>query len=139
MRTEALRAAALLGGLFFAAACREEARPRIPPGRLARASGAAPRSVQALVPSECRAGEVFQKHDTGEAGLLVLGTGFHRGDTVFWNGKALRTAFVHSRLLAAAVPPGWLEAPGRVDITVEDTIDPSRSKLSAEFLIRSSP
>ena len=133
------RTFAMLAVLILLAACREETAPEIAPGRLTRAAGDSPRGVRALVPSECRAGEVFQKLDTGEAALLVLGTGFHRGDTVFWNGKALRTAFGHSRLLTAAVPPDRLESPGPVEIRVENTIDLSQPKLRAEFRIRSSP
>ena len=133
------RALAVLAVLIPLAACREEAPPQIAPGRLTRAAGDSTRSVRALAPSECRAGEVFQKLDTGEAALLVLGTGFRRGDTLFWNGRALRTAFGHSRLLTAAVPPELLATPGRVEIRVEDTIDPSQPKLRAEFAVRPSP
>ena len=140
MRTDAWRAAAAAGLLLmFAAGCREEAPPEIPAGRVARAGGEADRSLRALVPEECRAGEVFQRLESGEAALMILGTGLTRGDTVFWNGRALRTGFGHSRLLTAAVPPGLLETPGRVEVTVEDTIDPSRPKLRASFVIRPSP
>lgn len=137
--TEMRRAFAILAVLILLAACREETAPRIAPGRLTRAAGDSPRSLRALVPSECRAGEVFQKLDTGEAALLVLGTGFRRGDTLFWNGRALRTAFGHSRLLTAAVPPELLGTPGLVEIRVEDTIDPSQSQLRAEFLVWGQP
>ena len=134
MRTDASRAAALAACLLFAA-CREEPRPEIPTGRLARASGESARTLRALVPENCRTGEVFQVLDTGEANLLVLGTGFRRGDTVFWNGRPLRTAFGHSRLLSAAVPPELIRSPGRVEVTVEDTIDRTQPKLRAEFLV----
>jgi hypothetical protein len=137
VRTDASRAgvAGALAACLLLAACREETKPEIPTGRLARASGESRRTLRALVPEECRAGEVFQRLETGEASLLVLGTGLGRGDTVFWNGRPLRTAFGHSRLVSAAVPPELIRSPGRVVVTVEDTIDPSQPKLRAEFLV----
>ena len=137
--TEVRRASAVLGALMLLAACREQTPPEIAPGRLTRTAGDAPRSIRALVPPECRAGEVFQKLDTGEAALMLVGTGFRRGDTVFWNGHALRTAFGHSRLLTAAVPPDLLRPPGPAEIRVEDAIDRSQPSLRAEFLVRASP
>jgi hypothetical protein len=137
--TNTWREAAALAACLLLAGCRQESPPEIPTGRLARASGESPRTLRSLVPEECRVGEVFQKLENGEAGLLVLGTGLSRGDTVFWNGRALRTAFGHSRLVTAAVPPELLQSPGRVEVIVEDTIDPSHPKLRAEFLIRASP
>ncbi len=132
-------ASVALAGLLLLAACREEAPPEIPTGRLTRAAGRDARSLRALVPAECRAGEVFQSFETGESGLVVHGTGLTRGDTIFWNGHALRTGYGHSRLISAAVPPALLAKPGRVEVTVEDTVDPSRPKLRAEFLVRAPP
>lgn len=131
-------ASVALAGILLLTACREEA-PEIPTGRLTRAGGRDARSLRALVPAECRAGEVFQRFETGEGRLVVHGTGLTRGDTIFWNGHALRTGFGHSRLIEAAVPPALLAKPGRVEVTVEDTADPSRPKLRAEFLVRASP
>ena len=124
---------------MFAAGCREQAPREIPRGRLVRVGGQADRSLRALVPEECLAGVVFQRLESGEAALMILGTGLTRADTVFWNGQALRTGFGHSRLLTAAVPPVLLDTPGRVEVTVEDTIDPARPKLRASFVIRPSP
>jgi hypothetical protein len=129
---------ALSAFLLLVGGCRERALPEIPKGQVARAGGRPERSLTALLPEQSRAGEVFQRLETGEAGLVVLGTGLTRGDTVFWNGRALRTAFAHSRLLTAAVPPQWLEAPGPVEVSIEDALHPSRPKLRAEFFIRRS-
>ena len=141
MRIETWRspASVALAGILLLTACRKEAYPEIPKGQLTRAGGRGARSLRALVPAECRAGEVFQRFETGEAGLVVHGTGLTRGDTIFWNGHALRTGFGHSRIINAAVPPALLAKPGRVEVTVEDTSDPSRPKLRAEFLVRASP
>ena len=138
VRTETWRspASVALAGLLLLTACREEAHPEIPTGRLTRAGGRDARTLRALVPAECRAGEVFRRFETGESELVVHGTGLTRGDTISWNGHALRTGFGHSRLISAAVPPALLAKPGRVEVTVDDTADPSQPKLRAEFLVR---
>ena len=141
MRTDAWRAAAaaglvllLLPLLVLAAGCREQAPPEIPAGRLARVDARA-RSLRALVPDRCRAGVLFQPLPQGEAGLLVLGTGLKRSDTVLWNGHPLKTTFGLSRVLTAVVPRERLASPGQVEVTVENTLDRSSAKLSARFEI----
>ena len=137
MRTEfRLAASALVLVLVLGAACRDEALPRIPEGRLDRRPGGAARSVLALVPDQCRAGERFRPQPDGKAELVVVGTGLTRGDTVLWNGRPLRTNFGSSRALSAEVPPDLVRSPGEVDVTVEDALDPSRPKLRARFVVR---
>jgi hypothetical protein len=125
----------VVAGLLLLAGCREEALPRIPDGRLARVPGGAARSVRALVPDRCRAGEVFRIQPNGHAELVVVGTGLTRGDEIRWNGRALTTGFASSRALSVDVPPELLESPGEVDVTVEDTLDPARPKLRAHFVV----
>jgi hypothetical protein len=127
---------AALVGLLFVAACREEALPRVPEGRLVRGPGGSARSVRALVPEGCRAGEVFRRQPNGHAELVVAGTGLTRGDVILWNGRSLTTGFASSRALSVYVPPELLESPGEVDVTVEDTLDPTRPKLHARFVVR---
>jgi hypothetical protein len=133
VRTRHLWAAA---GLLVLAACREESLPAIPEGRLERGPGGSARSVRALVPADCRVGEVFRRQPNGQAELVVSGTGLTRGDTVLWNGRALKTNFASSRALSVDVPPSLLETPGEVDVVVEDTIDPAQAKLHARFVVR---
>jgi len=132
MRTRFTAAAALL----LLAACREEPPPRIPEGRLALREGGSARSVLALEPAQCRAGEVFRRQPNGLAELVVLGTGLTRGDAVFWNGTRLKTNYASSRALSADVPPALVDSPGEVDVTVEDLVDPARPKLRARFVVR---
>lgn len=127
--------AAACAGLLLFAACREQTAPDILTGRVTRADGEAVRALRALVPEECRAGEVFGRQPDGDAALVVLGTGLTRGDVVLWNGRPLKTTFGHSRLLTAAVPARLLESPGRVEVTVEDALDRSRATLRGSFLI----
>ena len=127
---------AALTALLLLAACREEAPPRIPAGRLLRSEGNAARSVRALVPKECRAGELFRKQPSGHAELLVVGTGLTRADAILWNGQPLKTSFGSSRALGADVPPELVASPGEVDVTVEDTLDSARPTLHARFVIR---
>jgi hypothetical protein len=92
--------------------------------------------VLALVPEHCRVGEVFRRQPNGQAELVVVGTGLTRGDTILWNGRALKTNFASSRGLSVDVPPALLGSPGEVDVTVEDTLDPTRPRLRARFVIR---
>ena len=132
-------ASAALAGLLFLGACREQATPEIERGRLVRREGGAARSLLALAPAECRAGEVFRPLPGGEAELVVAGTGLTRSDQVFWNGRPLKTSFASSRTLAAEVPPEFLEKPGRFEVTVEDAMGPARPKLRATFVVRASP
>ncbi len=127
--------AAACAGLLLLTACREPAAPSIPAGRLTRADGEAVRALRALVPEECRAGEVFGRQPDGDAGLLILGTGLTRGDVVLWNGQPLKTTFGHSRLLTAVVPAGLLQSPGLVEVTVEDALDRSRATLRGSFRV----
>lgn len=126
----------VVAGLLFLAACREEPPPSIPEGRLVLREGGSIRSVLALVPEQCHVGEVFRRQPNGLAELVVVGTGLTRGDTVLWNGRALKTNFASSRALSVDVPPALLESPGEVDVTVEDTLDPTRSRLRARFVVR---
>jgi hypothetical protein len=128
--------AAAVAGLLWLAACREEAAPEIPTGRLVRAEGGSARSLLALVPEQCRVGEVFGGQPNGEAAVGVIGTGLTRSDVVLWNGRPLKTAFFSSRTLSATVPPELLESPGEVEVTVQDAIDPSRAKLRGSFRVR---
>ena len=130
---------AAVAGLLLLGACREERLPRIAEGRLVRAPGGSARSVRALVPEQCRAGEVFRRQRNGHAELVVFGTGLTRGDTVLWNGRPLTTGFASSRALSADVPPELLESPGEVDVTVEDTLEPARPKLHARFVVAPPP
>ena len=130
------RSDAVLAGLLLLAACREEPPPRIADGRLVRGPGGEARSLLALVPEECRAGEVFRTLPNGHAELEVVGTGLTRGDAVLWNGTPLKTGFGSSRTLGADVPPALLESPGAVEVTVEDELDPTRPKLHARFVVR---
>jgi len=134
VRIDVWRAGAVLLLLVLAVGCREETPPEISAGHLARVDTRV-RSLRALVPDQCRAGVLFQPLPQEEAGLLVLGTGLKRTDTVLWNGRPLKTTFGHSRLLTAAVPREKLASPGRVEVTVEDALDPARAKLSARFEI----
>jgi hypothetical protein len=76
------------------------------------------------------------RQPNGEAELIVIGTGLTRGDTVLWNGRALKTNFGSSRALGADVPPALVASPGDVDVTVEDTLDPARPKLRARFVVK---
>ncbi|HEY1435568.1 MAG TPA: hypothetical protein VGG65_09350 [Thermoanaerobaculia bacterium] len=122
--------------LLLLAACREGALPRIPEGQFARGPGGSARSVRALGPEQCRAGEVFRRQPNGHAELVVVGTGLTRGDAILWNGRSLRTFFASSRALSVDVPPALLDSPGEVDVTVEDTLDPMRPKLRARFVVR---
>jgi hypothetical protein len=133
------RFSAAVAGLLILAACREEAPPRIPEGRLVRREGGAARSVLALVPEQCRVGEVFRRQPNGQAELVVVGTGLTRGDVIVWNGRSLKTNFSSSRALSVDVPPALLESPGEVDVTVEDILDPTRPKLRGRFVVRPPP
>ena len=133
MRTRSLFGVA---ALLFVAACRQEPLPSIPEGRLERGPGGSARSVRALVPGQCRVGEVFRRQANGQAELVVVGTGLTRSDVILWNGRTLKTNFASSRALSVDVPPSLLESPGEVDVTVEDSIDPTKSKLQARFVVR---
>ena len=133
------RFSAVVAVLLFVAACRQEAPPRIPEGRLVRTDGRAARSLLALVPEQCRVGEVFRRQPNGQAELVVFGAGLTRGDAILWNGHALKTNFSSSRVLSGDVPSALLESPGEIDVTVEDTLDPTRSKLRARFVVRPPP
>ena len=130
------RFSAAVAGLLFLAACREEVPPQIPEGRFVRRDGGSARSVLALVPEQCGVGEVFRRQPNGQAELVVVGTGLTRGDVILWNGRPLKTNFASSRALSVDVPPALLESPGQVDVTVEDTLDPTRPKLRAHFVVR---
>ncbi len=134
--TMPIRLSAAVAGLLFLAACREEAPPRILTGRLVRAEGRSARSLLALVPEQCRVGEVFRRLPNGQAELVVVGTGLTRGDAALWNGRRLKTNFASSRALSVEVPPTLLESPGQVDVAIEDTFDPTRPKLRAHFVVR---
>ncbi len=129
------RAAAAAALSLLLGGCRESPDPSIGPGRLVRAGGEAGRSLSALVPAEAHAGEIFRRQPDGAAGLLVLGTGLTRGDTIRWNGRPLKTTFGNSRLITAAVAPELLASPGVVEVVVEDAIDPSRPRLRARFRV----
>src|SRR5262245_49183069 len=130
-----IRFAAAAAGLLLLAACREDAPPEIPAGRLERAEGASARSLFALKPDHCRAGEVFGRLPNGRAELIVTGIGLTRTDAVLWKGRPLKTFFASSRTLGAEVPPDLLEKPGSVEVTVEDAMDPTRPKLRATFVV----
>jgi hypothetical protein len=82
---------------------------------------------------------VFRRQPNGQAELVVFGVGLTRGDAILWNGHALKTNFSSSRVLSGDVPSALLESPGEVDVTVEDTLDPTRSKLRARFVVRPPP
>ena len=133
------RFGAAVAGLLFLAACREELPPRIPEGQLVLREGGSARSVLALVPDQCRIGEVFRRQPSGHAELVVVGTGLTRGDAILWNGRALKTNFASSRALSVDVPPELLESPGDVDVTVQDTLDPTRPGLHTRFAVRPPP
>ena len=104
-------------------------------GRLERRPGGEARSLLALVPPECRVGEVFRPQPNGHAELVVMGTGLSRDDAILWNGRALPTSYGSSRTIGADVAPALVASPGEIEITVEDTLDPSRPKLRARFVI----
>jgi len=104
-----------------------------------RTEGRAARSLLALVPEQCRVGEVFRRQPNGQAELVVFGTGLTRGDAILWNGHSLKTNFASSRVLSGDVPSALLESPGDVDVTIEDTLDPTRSKLRARFVVQPPP
>jgi len=104
-----------------------------------RAEGSSARSLLAIVPEQCRVGEVFRRLPSGQAELVVVGTGLTRGDAILWNGRRLKTNFASSRALSVEVPPTLLESPGQVDLTVEDTFDPTRPKLRAHFVVQPPP
>ncbi len=123
-------------GLLLLAACREETIPRIPEGQVVRGPGGSARSVRALVPDQCRVGEVFRRQPNGNAELVVIGSGLTRGDAVLWNGRPLRTNFASSRALSVDVPPELLVSPGEVEVLVEDILDPAHPKLRARFVVR---
>ncbi len=136
MPTRTVAAAAAVAALLLLAACGDESPSEIVRGRVVLKEGRLPRSLLALTPAECRAGEVFRRLPTGHAELIVTGTGLARGDVVFWNGRPLKTFYASSRTLGAEVPPALLEKPGNVEVTVEDKMDPSRPKLRANFVVR---
>jgi hypothetical protein len=136
MRTSRLAAVA---GLILLAACREQGPPEISRGRLVRAEGGSARSLLALVPDACLAGEAFRPEPNGDSALVVVGTGLTRGDAVLWNGRRLKTAFGSSRTLSASVPRELLVSPGRVEVRVEDPTDRSRAALRGLFWIRPAP
>ena len=128
-----------VAGLLLLTACREQALPRIPDGRLVRGPGGSARSVRGLVPDQCRAGEVFRRQPNGDAELVVIGTGLTRGDAILWNGRPLKTNFASSRTLSVDVPPALLESPGDVDVRVEDSLDPAQPMLRARFVVGPKP
>jgi hypothetical protein len=130
------RLSAAIACLLLLAACREEAPPRIPAGRVVLRPGGSPRSLLAVVPEECRAGEVFRRQPNGRAELIVVGTGLTRGDAVLWNGRPLKTSFGSSRALGAEVPAELVASPGEVEVTVEDALDPTRPRLHGRFVVR---
>ena len=130
MRIERAIAAVLLA----ACSCRQDtAPPRVSAGHLGRAHGEPGRTLVGLIPSEARAGEIFQRQPDGHAGLAVLGTGFERGDTVRWAGKPLETTFSNSRFLTASIPPELLASAGEVEVEVETPSDPSRPRVRTKF------
>ena len=132
----ATRLAAAVAGLLLLAACREDSPPEIAAGRVVRAEGTSARSLLALKPDRSRAGEIFGRLTNGRAELIVTGTGLTRTDSVHWNGRPLKTFFASSRTLGAEIPPDLLEKPGNVDVTVEDTMDPTQPKLRATFVVQ---
>jgi hypothetical protein len=134
--TRTVASVGAVAALLLLAACRDESPPEIERGRVVRKEGRSPRSLLALTPAECRAGEVFRRLPNGDAELIVAGRGLARGDTIFWNGRPLETFFASSRTLSAEVPPAFLEKPGNVEVTVEDRMDRSRPKLRAAFVVR---
>ena len=71
--------------------------------------------------------------------LVVVGTGLTRGDAILWNGRPLKTNFASSRALSVDVPTALLESPGDVEVTVEDTLEPTRPKLRARFVVGPPP
>jgi hypothetical protein len=131
-----IRLGAVIAAVLLLGACQEEEAPRIAEGRLVRRKGGSARSLIALVPGECRAGEVFRAQANGNAELVVVGTGLTRGDAVLWNGRPLKTNFGSSRGLSVDVPPALVASPGEVDVIVEDTLDRARPKLRARFVVR---
>jgi len=130
------RLVAVLAAVLLLGGCREETAPRIAEGRLVRREGSSARSLIALVPAECRAGEVFRAQPNGNAELVVVGTGLTRGDAVLWNGRPLKTNFGSSRGLSVDVPPALVASPREVEVTVEDTLDRATPKLRARFVVR---
>jgi hypothetical protein len=131
----ATRRSLVAAAILILAACarREDRNPVVAAGTIVRAHPDAERSLLALIPSEARAGEVFQRQPNGLAALAVLGTGFTRTDVIFWDGHALGTTFGSSRLLSATLPPELLANPREVEVAVESPDVPKLSKLSATF------
>jgi hypothetical protein len=130
------RSAAAALGLLAASACREEPAPAVATGKILRVRADSARSLLALVPSEARVGEVFQRQPNGRAALAVLGTGFAASDVIYWDGHPLGAFFGNSRLLTATLPPELLEKPGDVEVTVASPVDPKLSRLRATFRLR---
>jgi hypothetical protein len=130
------RNAAALLLCLAALACRETPDPAIAPGRLVRRQPGPVRTISALVPSEARAGEVFQRQPDGRAALAVLGTGLAQGDEIFWDGRRLPTTYGHSRILTATLPAELLAEPGDIEVTIRNAADPSKTALRATFRLR---
>ncbi|MGH9364636.1 MAG: sulfatase, partial [Thermoanaerobaculia bacterium] len=90
-------------------------------------------AIRRLHPNQARIGEIFQRQPSGDAAIAITGSGFVRGDTIFWNGRLLRTMFGSDTLLAAGVPPDLLTKPGDIQITVRNPTDPAHIEPQATF------
>ncbi|MGC4056380.1 MAG: IPT/TIG domain-containing protein [Paludibaculum sp.] len=70
------------------------------------------------------------------AKLLVSGSGFVTGSTVYWNGTPLSTVFLGSTQLEATVPGSLLGSPANISITVSN---PGGTISSASTLVLQPP
>ncbi|MGH9365301.1 MAG: hypothetical protein ACRD1B_08585, partial [Thermoanaerobaculia bacterium] len=90
-------------------------------------------AIRRLHPNQARVGEICQRQPGGEAAIAITGSGFVRGDTIFWNGRALPTVFGNDTLLTAGVPPDLLSKPGDIQIRLRNPADPAKTEPQATF------
>lgn len=67
--------------------------------------------------------------------LSVDGTNFLNSSKIRWNGNNLTTTYLDSTHLTAAVPAGWVAAPGTADITVYNPLPGGGASSSITFSI----